>query len=138
MSDRLKELIGSVPITFGLSAEKRARVDLLLAEGKLSWEEIAMDVGWEPATLREWWSRAPLLAPKADDPPATLPAEAVVWGLCVVCHARMWLEVVEFPATAVPMFVLVLARHDRIDRLEEQVHCHGSGRLPAKIYVRSP
>lgn len=45
-----------LPVTFGLTDTKAARVAVLLQEGR-SWEEIGRDVGWEPATLKQHWER---------------------------------------------------------------------------------
>jgi hypothetical protein len=45
-------------VTFGLSAEKRARVRDMLESGA-DWPTIGKDVGWDPATLREYYEDKP-------------------------------------------------------------------------------
>lgn len=52
MAGGLDEAFLNLQVTFGLTAEKAARVEALLGEGR-SWREIGRDVGWDPAALQQ-------------------------------------------------------------------------------------
>lgn len=56
-SDELRELMGSAKFAFGLRQQGHLpTVERMLSE-RASWQEIGREIGWDPATAREWYER---------------------------------------------------------------------------------